>query len=312
MRALVASLVLLVGCSWPEHEFASIDAAPLDDGSLDSTSEAAVDATVDAPETAVIDTGPADTLAVDDAAGLPDPMQCPPEVDRPAPCDPLRNFPGTWTIDGDAREFCRDEGGVLSTPPRRFAFKDAARVTPPDPPGLAENVEVRAGLSAYGIHVFVQVLGDPRVLVNASDLVQGDAIELFLRGDKAPTGKLSTDDAQHLVFTPPTATGAGYGAYYVDGKRAGAIPNEHWRTRRVKGGFELELAFPWTLLKNQPTPGSHVGFDVAIDLDDDPTVAGRSARAIMTFESVTGATSCGSAPLDPACDDRTWCLARAY
>lgn len=295
MRILVATYaVLLVSCTWPEHRFREADASVEADG--------------------------ADTMQIEpeDSAALPVPMECPPGIERAAPCDELRNLPGVLEPDGDGREFCRDESGKQSAPPRRFAVSDAARTDPsPAPARFTQKFEVRAALSAYGVHVFVQVLGDPRVLVDRTDLVQGDAVEIFLRGthDRTLTGALDADEGQHLVFTPPSSTAEGLGARYFNGKLVEPISDGLWHSRRVQGGFEVELHYPWTILKNQSSPGMVMGFDVAIDLKDDPNAKGRELRVVMHAQPVSSSPACDAlmiSPADPLCDDRTWCAAKAY
>jgi hypothetical protein len=284
--ALLAS-ALLVGCSWPEHRF------------RDDAADAALE-----PE---------------DSAAFPVPTGCPPQAERQAACDVIRHFPGVWEVDGSGVEFCREEEGKQSTPPRRWTIAEAARTEPsPAPERFTEKVEVRVGISPYGMHVFVQVTGDPRVLVDRDDPVQGDAVEVFLRGTppRALTGELAADDAVHLAMTPPSATAEGVGARY-DAGRAVPLRDDVWHSRRVRGGYEVELHYPWSELKdaNQSAPGRVLGFDVAIDIKDDPSAEGRELRAIMHVEPVASSPSCDAAkisPADPQCDDRTWCLAKAY
>ena len=272
-RCSLMIAALLVSCGWPEHRFRE-------------PGDAAVDA------------------VVEDTASLAAPTMCPPESERAAPCDELRHFPDRWDVDGEGSEFCRQEAGKPATPMRRFTAKEAARVTPAGatPP---EQFVVRAGLSAFGVHVFVQVLGDPRVLIDRDDPIRGDAVEIFLRGshDRTLTGALDLDEGHHLVLTPPTAAAEGVGARYLNGKRVGAVADEQWHSRRVRSGWEVELHYPWTVLKNQPSPGMTMGFDIAFDVRDDP--GGEAVHVVMHLEPVA---TC----MDPACDDRTWCLAKAY
>jgi hypothetical protein len=291
MHRLVA-FALLVGCGWPEHRFREVDSA--------------LDSSVDAP------------LEPEDTAAFPTPTGCPPQGEKQAVCDEIRHFPGVWEPDGEGVEFCREEDGKQSTPPRRFLVREAARTEPS--PALArftQKVEVRVGISPYGVHVFVQVLGDPRVLVDRDDLTQGDAVEIFVRGtpSRTLTGELAEDDALHLVFTPPSSTAEGLGARYYQGKRGAPLADDLWHSRRVRDGYEVELHYPWTELKNQSSPGMQMGFDVAIDVKDDSTAKGRELRALMHVQPVTSSPSCDAlaiTPADPLCDDRTWCLAKAY
>ena len=176
---------------------------------------------------------------------------------------------------------------------------------------------MRVGISPFGVHVFVQVLGDPRVLVDRDELTEGDAVEIFMRGTpgRMLTGELAADEALHVVLTPPSTTAEGLGAQYYEGKRGAPIADDRWHSRRVQGGYEVELHYPWTDLKNQSAPGMEMGFDVAIDVKDDPSAKGRELRALMHYQPVASSASCDAlaiSPPDPLCDDRTWCLAKAY
>jgi len=287
VRSLPLVACALIGCSWPDHRFR--------------------------------DDVPADAaLEPEDSAAFPVPTGCPPQPETQAFCDEVRHFPGVWEVDGSGVEFCREEEGKQSTPPRRFTMSEAARTSPtPAPARFTQKVEVRVGLSPFGVHVFVQVTGDPRVLVDRDDLVQGDAVEVFLRGTPTTelTGDLAADQAVHLVMTPPSETAAGLGAQYYQGKKAAPLRDDYFHTRRVRSGYEVELHYPWTELKNQSAPGTLMGFDVALDVKDDPSAKGRELRALMYAQPVSASASCDAlmvSPADPFCDDRTWCLAKAY
>lgn len=310
MRCGVLLLGMTVGCSWPDHQFASEES----DGAVEAEVDSSIDASVgDAATETMSDV----ELPVDDTAGLPKPTQCPPAAETAGFCAELREFFGTYALDGAGDEFCREVDAGPRMPPRRFTVTESARTYPSPPPaGLAEKFEVRAGLDAYGVHVFVQVLGDPRVIVDRDDPMQGDAVEIFVRGVVDPlNGSLETDSAQHLVLTPPTPSAEGIGWRYLDGVPKVPIAGSQWRSRRVKGGWEVELHQPWTDVKNQPAPGMVMGFDIGIDLDDDPTKPGRDVRVLMHVGPVASSASCsalGIASADPLCDDRTWCLAKAY
>lgn len=289
MRSLsVLASLLLAGCSWPDHHFR----------------DEAVDA----------------ALEPEDSADYPVPTACPPQAERQAVCDEVRHFPGVWEIDGSGVEFCREEDGKQSTPPRRWTIAEAARTEPsPAPASFTQKIEVRVGISPYGMHVFVQVTGDPRVLVDRDDPTQGDAVEVFLRGTppRALTGDLAADDGIHLVMTPPSTAAEGVGVRYDGVTNTVPLRDDQWHSRRVRTGYEVELHLPWAELveANQSAPGQVLGFDVAIDVKDDPGAKGRELRAIMHVQPVSSSPSCDAAkitPADPKCDDRTWCLAKAY
>ncbi len=307
MRRLFVSVsVVLVGCTFPEHQFrddtdakpdVAIDAVVLD-GALDGAVDSSVDAT-DAATDSVVDVG----------SDAPAPTSCT-DPSMTSFCAPIVGLVGAYAVDGLGTEYCAS--GVWS---RGFEVKAAMRTTPsPVPAKITERVVVRALLSSYGYHVHVAVLDDPRIVVDTSDYTQGDAVELFLRGAKAATGDLVADQAVHVVVTPPTATSGPNAAYYVGGKKGAGLPGGAFAGRIVAGGWEVEVVLPWTTIKNEPAPGDKIGFDVAVDVKDDPSLSAREVRAIMSYEAVASSPTCSAlgTPADPACDDRTWCAPVAY
>lgn len=308
MHRLFASVsVVVVGCTFPEHQFRdeSVD-APTDvvvdtvvtDGVSDSVLDSGVDAT-DAATDSVVDAG----------SDAPAPTSCT-DPSMTSFCAPIVGLVGAYAVDGLGTEYCAS--GVWS---RGFEVKAAMRTTPsPVPAKITERVVVRALLSSFGYHVHVAVLDDPRIVVDTSDYTQGDAVELFLRGAKPATGDLVADQAVHVVVTPPTATSGPNAAFYVGGKKGAGLPGAAFAGRLVAGGYEVEVVLPWTTIKNEPAPGDKIGFDVAVDVKDDPALSAREVRAIMAFETVTSSPTCSALgkAADPACDDRTWCAPVAY
>jgi len=299
---VVSAVALLVGCTFPEHQF------------RDPTADVAVDAVADSVAVdAVLDGGPdapdvADG-AVDVGSDAPAPTTCT-DPSMTSFCAPIVGLVGAYAVDALGTEYCAS--GVWS---RGFEVKAAMRTTPsPVPAKITERVVVRALLSSFGFHVHVAVLDDPRIVVDTSDYTQGDAVELFLRGAKAATGDLVADDALHVVVTPPTATSGPNAAFYVGGKKGAGLPGGAFAGRLVQGGWEVEVVLPWTTIKNEPAPGDKIGFDVAVDLKDDPALSAREVRAIMDFETVASSPTCAALgkAADPACDDRTWCAPVAY
>ncbi len=319
MRALVPVLlaVLTTACGWPSHVFREIEIDGARDSMLgsDAESDAAFDGSSDGVDTLDVTDG----TSRDVRAETPPATDCPPNAKRANACDVLQAFPGAFVTDGRGDEFCSEDGGVPENPPRRFSVVEAGRTEPsPAPAGFPEKVEIRAGLDSYGVHVFVKIQDDPRILVDLANPVQGDAIEIYLRGtvtDRGLTGVHEDDDAHMIVITPPGETADGVAALYRGGVRRLAIAGELWHSRRVAGGWEAELHYPWTTLKNQAQPGMTVGFDVALDVKDDPAAPGRQVRAYLFHQVVIDSPACtavGSATGEPWCDDRTWCVAKAY
>lgn len=305
-------VLALAGCTFPEHSYRDLDAVPIDassDNAMDATADTAPDALADSAPDSAVDT-PKD--APPDAPKLPPPTSCP-DTTWVSGCSPVLNIGGTGSIspvvDAEGKEFCavgiRSRGMYVVSAPK------SSPITVPA--SFKQKILVRAALGSAAFYVHVTVLDDPRILVDTKDLVQGDAVEIFLRGNKAATGSLVTDGARHIVIAPPSATTAVMAWYYVDGKHSTDVDAAQYAGRRVDGGYEVELHLPWTVLGNQPAPGEKVGFDVALDIRDDVGATGREVRAILQYTAVSPSPTCTAfGSIDPACDDRTWCLANAY
>lgn len=307
MRRLFVSVsVVLAGCTFPEHQFRDESADATPDVALDTVT---TDGAIDALDSGVDATDTATDSAVDVGSDAPAPTSCA-DPSMTSFCAPIVALVGAYAVDGLGTEYCAS--GVWA---RGFEVKAAMRTTPtPVPAKITERVVVRAVLSSFGYHVHVAVLDDPRIVVDTTDYTQGDAVELFLRGAKPATGDLVADQAVHVVVTPPTATSGPNAAFYVGGKKGAGLPGGAFAGRLVAGGYEVEVVLPWTTVKNEPAPGDKIGFDVAVDVKDDPSLSAREVRAIMSYETVASSPTCAALgkAADPACDDRTWCAPVAY
>jgi hypothetical protein len=311
VRRTLLLCALTLGC-WPEHSFRD---EPVSDAADTGVDDVAIDTTLaDSPaEDAAPETDDATEL-------LPPPTSCGPTSTKANACDVLRFFGATPVLDGKGDEFCDVDAGVPANPPRTFSLKDADRTIPATvPAGLTQRAEVRAGLSSFGLHVFVHV-DDPSVVVDLADYTQGDAIEIFFRGNKALplNGDLETDQAQVVVIIPPTKATSARAAKWLRGKKSASLDGSQFAARRVTGGWEAELHLPWSDILNEASPGQVMGFDLALDVKDDPSAKTRAVRAIMHEETITGGSppcetfGFGFATPDPLCDDRLWCLSKAY
>ena len=290
----IVSMVLLgVGCAFPDYVFPGRagDATPTPDASLDADVDGSVrDGAREAAD--VTPTGP-------------DPTTCAPLAPALA-CATLSEVlaPDLEILDGKGDELC-------DLAPRTFsaAKGEHRRPTTTDAP---QQVTVRVGVSARGVHFHVQVLDDPWLVVK-DDLVSGDAIEIFVRGVHDPiTGKLTSDGGRHFVFVPPTSGRPADGREVRSDGTYGALSASFFGIRGVRSGYEVELRLPWTDLGGQPSPGSSMGFDVGIDVSDDEAMP-RRVQSFLHYQSPTAATTCtATTTAEPSCDDRTWCEAFAY
>ena len=67
------------------------------------------------------------------------------------------------------------------------------------------------------------------------------------------------------------------------------------------------------MLPAEPASGESIGFDVGVDINDDPSFSGRQCRVAMAASAIGGGSSrCAAAPIGPWCDDRAFCTASTY
>lgn len=303
MRVLRAATVFFgvcgAGCAFPDYVFpghAADTSAPFDaSGDSAIVDSATGDAALDVPG---VDAGDAETG--------PSPTACATVVSSPA-CATIEEMiaPDLQVLDGKGDEMC-------AITPRTFSVDEGQHRAPTTPTGAPQQVSVRVGVSARGVHFFVQVLDDPWI-VAADDPVTGDAVEIFVRGVHDPiTGKLSSDGGRHFVLVPPDAGKAGDGREVAADGTYAALSAAYFGIRGVSSGYEAEMRLPWTELGGQPAPGDAIAFDVGIDVSDDATLP-RRVQSFLYYQSPTSATTCTKTPTaDPYCDDRTWCEAFAY
>ncbi|MEO7091891.1 MAG: sugar-binding protein [Polyangiales bacterium] len=258
----------------------------------------------------------ADALAAPDVADVVDAIDSPPGGPPPTACADIgialacgtiveMFSPDLQVLDGKGDEMC-------AIAPRVFPVESGEHRTPIAKNGAPQQAKVRVGVSARGVHFFVQVLEDPWIVV-ASDLVQGDAVEIFVRGVHDPiTGKLSSDGGRHFVFVPPNDGKSGDGREVRSDGTYGPLSAGYYGIRGVRAGYEVEMRLPWTELGGQPAPGDEMAFDVGIDVSDDEK-GPRRVQSFLYYQSVASPTTCTTTTTaEPRCDDRTWCEAFAY
>jgi hypothetical protein len=330
----IGALTLGVGCDYPTYAFTDDDASGAtdtgDDGaSFDASSDAGDDAAADAADGAdasASDATVSDVTMRDTSTG---PTTMPADTGHDAPiydAPPVGPAPTSCTGGGAPRAACSTlEGGMpgfvldgkgddfCSVGPRNWSAKSSPLILPSGatPP---ETVSVRAAVDSYGFRVFVQVLNDPDIIPSrSSDLLDGDAVEIYLRGHRASLDGQSTDEAMVVVVSPPSVDGgtSPRAAIYQNDVQAGAYST--FAAVIVEGGYQVELYAPWSAVPDQPAVGDTVGFDVAIDVADDPSTGTRQARSFMAREtpSMSMGTLCMTT-YGPWCDDRAMCLANAY
>lgn len=298
-----AILVVSLGgpaCAFPDYVFPGKggDAIVAGDGASDSIG-------IDSSSTDGGGDGGSGDVADAGEVGPP-PTKCP-AITEAAACATIGEMPSPdlEVLDGNGEELC-------ALAPRRFAVNEGQHRKPTGTSDAPQQVVVRVGVSARGVHFHVQVLVDPWIVVQ-DDLVQGDAVEIFVRGVHDPiTGKLTTDGGRHYVFVPPTGGRPADGREIRPDGTYGPLSGAFYGIRAVEGGYEVEMRLPWTDLGGQPAPGDAMAFDVGIDVSDDEKIP-RRLQSFLYYQAPTGATTCTTTSVaEPSCDTRTWCEAFAY
>jgi hypothetical protein len=218
----------------------------------------------------------------------------------------------TQVVDGIGDEFC-------DIPAMVFEVKSCPTIYPQnDPPPMPEKVLVRIAWSDVYFHLHIHVV-DPKVIVNPDpgNLWSGDAVEIYIAGTSDLHGSYNgTNDggAIQIVLAPPAGGLPTRGqAFFNPGgttHTSAPINDMIYAGRIVADGYELELQLPWVAFAPARKAGNKIGFDLAVDAQQDPDAGGRQTQCIFTNKFADGKDACGYAmgsPAQPWCEDRSWC-----
>lgn len=175
---------------------------------------------------------------------------------------------------------------------------------------------VRAAWSERGLHVHAHV-EDPAVVVAAGDdIAQGDSLELYLAATGELTGPFDgvrDGGAYQVILAPPSGGLPARATVYLHPARAvetsEPLDPSRFAGRLVPGGYEIEALLPWRT--GAPEAGATIGFDVGLNINDDPATPRRAFQFAIANLPVSGASNCtADVGPQPFCDDRTWCRPR--
>ncbi|MFD2701125.1 sugar-binding protein [Paenibacillus shunpengii] len=110
-----------------------------------------------------------------------------------------------------------------------------------------------------------------------------DSIEIFLDGNNAKTNSYEEENDRHFVI--------GYGDLVPVEIRGRAIDNVKSRSVAMDGGWAVEVAIPWSTLGIVPSDGIMLGFDVAVN--DDDNGGSRDEQAIWSGDEYNEADTSG-------------------
>ena len=225
-----------------------------------------------------------------------------------APCKQIPKFTGTQVVDAQVDDLCALPAVIFDA----AHSKPISYHTTP-----TEVATVRAGWSAAGFHVFVDVVDSSVQVVSTVDMTQattktyqGDSIELMISSSNSVTGLTSTD-ANTLHVTVPAqgpavivktanSNGSSQGAYT-------AMPTSAYHQRLTATGYAIEMKLPWP--GAAPAAGATVRFDIILNSADKSfgnVDDMRDGQLIYYLGAVSNST-CQGSDLAPFCDDRAWC-----
>ncbi len=231
------------------------------------------------------------------------------------PCATIPHFTGTQLVDGIDTEL----GAIPATIVDRLRGTTVGSFTP-DMAGHGITLTARVAWSDQALSLFFHVDEDATGLVvpaASEPLYDGDAIELFVKGDAMLTGIYDgTKDrgALQIILVPPsTAMGQPARAemYVATGAdHLGPLDASYYAFTVGASSYDLEVRLPWTLVQATPglpapAPGDHIGLDFGVDYHS--RSAATEAYQLL-FADVPPPTDllCPNGP-HPSCDDRTWC-----
>jgi hypothetical protein len=244
------------------------------------------------------------TPSADGAA--PD-VECPISTGANA-CAGIPHFKGTQTVDGRGDEFCDFIATAFDVSHGEMLQGDAG--------GTNTQALVRVGWSDVGLHFHARVM-QARVAppMGGSQIFQGDTVEVFASASSSLDGGYGPgqDPALQALVAAPVegqppvseqATSATGATVALDPTQCAA--------RLVPGGYEVELALPWSVIAGRaivpPPAGSRIGFDVLVDVQGLDGM--RLFQSYLSYNLPPSPSPCptplASTP-EAFCDDRTWC-----
>jgi hypothetical protein len=240
------------------------------------------------------------------------------------PCGPIPRLAPTQVVNGEANEFKGIPQRLLDSKHNGAVFV----ATSQEPP-IGVKVAAQVAWSEEGLHLFFHVDDDSTGLVvpaKGEPLFDGDAIELFVKGDGDLTGKFNGREldpgAMQIIFVPPAMglpprveSYANINSTKHAGFRdLGPLDPHDYDFKVSSTGFDLEVELPWHVIRGDdkvtPTAGDRIGFDFAIDHRSRTEEEFLYQLVLHDLEHGTGVGDCTQQdqhPPHPSCDDLTWC-----
>ncbi len=150
-----------------------------------------------------------------------------------------------------------------------------ANVTSGSMPSDFAGSKWRAMYDNTYFYVLVEVKDGEKVNDSGTSWWEDDAVEIFIDGDNSKGSSYDGKNDYQIAFryNDPVAH-AGSGAMNVDGVSF-AIQNK-------ADGYNLEVKIPWSSIGITPSIGKPIGFDIAVDDDDNGTSRDAQVSAFAT------------------------------
>ncbi len=156
------------------------------------------------------------------------------------------------TVDGDAADW-QNVAGIALPASRSLASEPEVATSDADCRAM-----VRSAWDATNLYVLVEVIDDQVIDDSTAPAHLDDGVELYLDGGHDAATSYDTNDFQLTVDVGNSA----------DGVRADELIYAHASSQSA-AGYVIEYAVPWTALGGSPSPSRLIGFDIALNDDDD-------------------------------------------
>ena len=229
------------------------------------------------------------------------------------PCTQIPKFTGVQVLDGNGDEMC-----VLPAAPLDATHNQGIIKYNAIPPEVAS---IRVGWSNDGLHVFVSVIDASVQTVSmvSTDLntelnrvYQGDSIELMITSTATGLDGNTADDTSSLHVQIPAQGPATSVKSKSSGGTPSQLPSKQFAQKLTSTGYAIEALLPWP--GQAPAANANVRFDMTLNSADKNFGSINDMRdgVLIYHISNVAQTTCPSmsapdVPIEPWCDDRSWC-----
>ncbi|MFO7869153.1 MAG: glycoside hydrolase family 9 protein [Bacteroidales bacterium] len=129
------------------------------------------------------------------------------------------------------------------------------------------------------VYVFISITDDALYNDSGETWYEDDGVELFIDGDNSKATSYDNNDFQWGFIW-------GESLYAGGNNSANSTTGIEYTINETTNGYDVEISIPWTTIGVSPVIGNFIGFDIAINDDDDG--AGRENKIAWNMTSDDG------------------------